>query len=36
MAMTFAPAVAPLWAIGVAMEMALAQWCPGKSGMFEG
>src|SRR3989304_4368736 len=34
--MAVAPAVAPLWAMGVAMAMAFAQWCPGPPGMFEG
>jgi hypothetical protein len=34
--MTRAPATAPLWAMGVAMAMALDQWWPGSPGMFEG
>ena len=36
MAWTFAPAVEPLCAIGVAMAIASAQLCPGVSGMFAG
>ncbi len=35
-ACTFAPATAPLWAIGVAMTIAFAQLCPGGPGMFDG
>ena len=35
-ACTFAPASAPLCAIGVAIEIAFAQLCPGKPGMFDG
>src|SRR5690606_26986513 len=35
-AITFAPAVAPLCAIGVAIAIALAQWCAGGPGMFDG
>ncbi len=35
-AVTFAPAVAPLWAIGVAMAIALDQLCPGSPGMLDG
>ena len=35
-ACTLAPAVAPLCAIGVAIEMAFAQLCPGNPGMFDG
>ena len=35
-ACTFAPASAPLCAIGVAIEMALAQLWPGRPGMFDG
>ncbi len=31
-----APFVAPLWAIGVAMAMALLQWCPCRPGIFDG
>ena len=35
-ACTFAPAVQPLWAIGVAMAMPLDQWWPVAPGMFAG
>src|ERR1051325_6460406 len=35
-AITLAPAVAPLCAIGVAMEIAFAQLWPGRPGMFDG
>src|SRR2546426_9134922 len=35
-AITFAPAVAPLCAIGVAIEIVLAQLCPGSPGIFDG
>src|SRR5215217_7862653 len=35
-AIAFAPAVAPLCAIGVADAIALDQWWPGKPGMFDG
>ena len=35
-ACTFAPATTPLWAIGVAIEIALAQLWPGPPGMFDG
>jgi hypothetical protein len=35
-AWTFAPAVAPLCAIGVAIAIALAQLWPGRPGMFDG
>ena len=35
-ACTFAPAVAPLCAIGVAIAIAFAQLCPGVPGMFAG
>ena len=36
MACALAPAVTPLWASGVAMLTAFAQWCPGRSGMLLG
>ena len=36
MACTLAPAITPWWAIGVAIEIALAQLCPGPPGMFDG
>ena len=36
MATTFAPAVAPLWAMGVAIAIAFDQWWPCNPGMFEG
>ena len=35
-AITFAPATTPLCAIGVAIDMAFDQWCPGRLGMFDG
>src|SRR3990170_874607 len=35
-ACTLAPAVTPLWAIGVAMAIALDQLWPGSPGMFDG
>lgn len=35
-AMTLAPAVEPLCAIGVAMEMAFQKLWPGRFGMFAG
>src|SRR5688572_26165543 len=35
-AIAFAPAVAPLCAMGVADAIALDQWWPGSPGMFEG
>ena len=36
MAITRAPAAAPLWAMGVAIATAFAQWWPGPPGMFDG
>ena len=36
MAWTFAPAITPLCAMGVAMEIPLAQLWPGPPGMFDG
>ena len=36
MAVAFAPASDPLWAMGVAMAMASAQWWPLVPGMFAG
>ena len=35
-AITRAPVTAPLWAIGVAIAMALDQWCPGSPGTLDG
>src|SRR5947199_10821231 len=36
MACTFAPAITPLCAIGVAIEIAFAQLWPGPPGIFDG
>ena len=36
LAWTFAPAVTPLCAIGVAIAIPPAQWCAGKPGMLPG